>query len=470
MAGAALTGSFRDRTIITLRGVAALALIVGAYGWLQSRGHVATSPGPLFALGFLLVAGTVGGTVAAFFRLPRLTGYLIAGLVAGPHGFHLIDHDAVNALTLVNALALALIALEAGAELTVAALKRNLKTLLWQSLMHTVVLAVGMGAAFYLLARFGLIDFLRDAPPIALLAAAGVWGAFATSKSPAVTLALLKETHSKGPVSEVGLGVVVLFDVIVLVLFAAAVMFAQSALSPTGGFSLDTMQALGTELLVSVAAGVTFGLIVALYFFAIDKEPLLFLLVTAYGVTAFCTYFHYDTLLVFAMAGFVVTNMSRQGEKLIHASERMGSAVMVVFFATAGAHLDLGVLRTAWPVALGLAGGRVLLTWVSSALAHRAAGDEGTVKKYTFTSLISQAGVAIGLATIAGQSLGPMGTGIATLAIAVVGINELIGPIIFKVGLGRAGEIGKAAPEQAEADDDGEAVEPAEKPAAATEG
>lgn len=122
----------------------------------------------------------------------------------------------------------------------------------------------------------------------------------------------------------------------------------------------------------------------------------------------------------------------------------MGAAVMVVFFATAGAHLDLGVLKSAWPVALALAGGRVLLTWVSSALAHRAAGDEGTVKKYTFTTLVSQAGVSIGLATIAGQSLGPMGAGIATLAIAVVGINEMIGPIICKVGLSRAGELGKA--------------------------
>jgi Kef-type K+ transport system membrane component KefB len=328
----------------------------------------------------------------------------------------------------------------------VAALKRGLRTLLWQSLMHTVVMAVGMGLAFFLLARFGLIDFLKDAPTIALVAAAAVWGAFATSKSPAATLAILKETRSKGPLSEVGLGVVVLFDVIVLVLFAAAVMFAQSALTPGGSLSLETFQELGVELTVSVAAGVTYGLIIALYFFAVGKEPLLFLLVTAYGVTAFCTYFHYDTLLVFAMAGFVVTNMSRQGEKLVKSSEQMGAAVMVVFFATAGAHLDLGILKSAWPIALGLAGGRILLTWVSSTLAHRAARDEGVVKKYTFMSLISQAGVAIGLATIAGESLGEMGAGIATLAIAVVGINEMIGPILFKIALGRAGELGKAVP------------------------
>ncbi len=445
MAGAALQGSLRERAVITLRGVATLTIIAAAYAYLRRSGYVSSAPGPLFALGFLLVAGTVAGTVAAFFRLPRLTGYLVAGMLVGPHGLHIIDHAAVSALSLINALALALIALEAGAELTVASLGRNLKSLLWQSLTHTFILGTGMAVSFFALAHFGFIDFLAGSSTLTVLAAAAVWGAFATSKSPAATLAILKETRARGPVSEVSLGVVVLFDVIVLVLFAAAVMFAHSVMSPSGGLSLDTFTALGVELVASVAAGVTFGLCVALYFFAFGKEPLLFLLVTAYGVTAFCTYFHYDTLLVFAVAGFVVTNMSRQGERLVRASEQMGSAVMVVFFATAGAHLDLEVLKSAWVVALALAVGRMVLTWVSSAVAHRAARDAAIVRRFTFTSLISQAGVAIGLATIAAESLEGIGAGVATMAIAVVGINEMIGPIVFKIGLARAGELGQAA-------------------------
>ena len=72
------------------------------------------------------------------------------------------------------------------------------------------------------------------------------------------------------------------------------------------------------------------------------------------------------------------------------------------------------------------------------------------MRKYAFTSFISQAGVTIGLAQIAEASLGPIGGHIKGLVIAVIGINELVGPLMFKLGLARSGEVGKAdeAPEE----------------------
>lgn len=459
--------STKDRVFSTGRGLLALTVLVLALFAVRRLGWDARSGGALFALGFLLLAGTVGGRVAAFFGLPRLTGYLAVGVLSGPHGLGLFGQESVEDLTLVNSLALALIALQAGAELTLAMLKRSFKSLVWASLMHILIIGGGMILLFAALSPY--IAFLDGMPLATVLAVASVWGAMAVSKAATDALAILSETKAKGPVAEYALGVVILIDVAVLVCFAAAMMISRSALNPAaGGLSLEGFQELGLEIFGSVAAGTTFGLVIAFYFWAVGRERLLFTVVVAYGVTAFCAYFHYDTLLVFVVAGFVVMNLTREGPVLIETTEQAAAAVMVVFFATAGAQLDIGALKTAGLIAVALAFGRIALTWVASQLGHRLANDSPTVRKYGFTGFISQAGVTLGLAAIARDELGAVGAGISTLLIAVIGINEIIGPVAFKIGLSRAGEVGKGA--AGHHMQDGPEAEAASSPASASGG
>lgn len=434
--------SARERVFSTGRGVLGLGVLVLALVFVRRLGWDAHTGGALFALGFLLLAGTVGGHVAAFFGFPRLTGYLIVGVLSGPHGLGLFGKDEVENLTLINSLALALIALQAGAELTLTMLKRSFKSLMWSSVVQVLVIGGGMTLLFAALSPY--IPFLEGLPLPTVFAVASVWGAMAVSKAATDALAILSETKAKGPLAEYSLGVVILIDVFVLVCFAAAMMMSRSALNPAaGGLSLEGFEELGMEIFASVAAGTTFGLVIAFYFWAVGREKLLFTVVVAYGVTAFCAYFHYDTLLVFVVAGFVVMNLTREGPVLIETTEQAAAAVMVVFFATAGAQLDIGALKVAGLIAVALAFGRMVLTWVSCQIGHRLANDPPVVRKYGFTGFISQAGVTLGLAAIAREQLGDVGAGLATLLIAVIGINEMIGPVAFKLGLSRAGEIGK---------------------------
>lgn len=418
------------------RGLLALALIGAWLVVMRRQGWVVHQGGGIFSLGFLLVAGTVGGKVAATFKLPQLTGYLAVGVLAGPHVLELFTEADVRSLTLINGLALALIALQAGAELTIPMLKRSLASLSWATLGHSVVITLGMAALYAACAPF--IPFMEGLGWTAILAVGLVWGAMAVSKAPADTLAILGETGARGPLAEHALGVVVLLDVVVLVLFAVALMVAKAATIPSEVLSLAALEHLGLELVASVAAGTTFGLVIAFYFWAVGQEKLLFTIAAAYGITAFCAYFHYDTLLVFVVAGFVVMNLTREGHDLVETTESAASAVMVVFFATAGAQLNIGALAIYGPVALVLAFGRIGLTWLACRLGHRLARDPPVVTRYAWTSFISQAGVTIGLGTIAAAALGTIGEGIATLIIAVIGINELIGPVAFKIGLSRA--------------------------------
>jgi Kef-type K+ transport system membrane component KefB len=167
-------------------------------------------------------------------------------------------------------------------------------------------------------------------------------------------------------------------------------------------------------------------------------------LALGFGLAEVMRYLQYDPLLAFMTAGFVVQNLSRQGGKFIAAIHGMGSVVYVIFFATAGAHLDLPLLRTLWPVAVTLAAARALMTWISGRVASRLADDPPTVKKWGWAGLVSQAGLALGLAGTVARTFPTFGDGFRALAIATVALNEFFGPILFKLALDRAGETSTA--------------------------
>jgi Kef-type K+ transport system membrane component KefB len=155
-------------------------------------------------------------------------------------------------------------------------------------------------------------------------------------------------------------------------------------------------------------------------------------------------YLRFEPLLTFLTAGFLVQNLTDQGEKLLHAIEKTGSVVYVVFFATAGAHLDIPLLRSLWPVALTLAASRALATVLAARLASRLAGDPPVLRTWGWSSLVSQAGLTLGLSVIIEREFPSFGKDFRSLAIATVALNEVAGPVLFKLALDRAGEASKA--------------------------
>ncbi len=146
------------------------------------------------------------------------------------------------------------------------------------------------------------------------------------------------------------------------------------------------------------------------------------------------------------VAGFVVQNLSKQGETLLHGVEQTGSVVYVIFFASAGAHLNVPLLRALWPIAVLLAGTRAISTFVAGKIASRVANDGPEVRRWGWAPLVSQAGFAIGIAQIVAKEFPLFGKGFGDLAIATVALNEFFGPILFKVALDRTGETRGPAP------------------------
>jgi Kef-type K+ transport system membrane component KefB len=146
------------------------------------------------------------------------------------------------------------------------------------------------------------------------------------------------------------------------------------------------------------------------------------------------------------VAGFLVQNLSKQGETFLNAIERTGGIVYVIFFATAGAHLDVPLLRALWPVALLLTGSRAVLSVATARWSSRLANDVPAVKKWGWSGLVSQAGLALGLGAVVARDFPVLGDGFRALSIATVAINEMVGPILFKLALDRCGETAKETP------------------------
>jgi Kef-type K+ transport system membrane component KefB len=394
------------------------------------------------ATGFLLVAGTLLSELVEVVKLPHLSGYLLAGILAGPHVFALIDHHTVEELTSINALALALIALEGGAELKLSVLRQGLRSLAVASLFQSLPILLLMSGVF--IAARPLVPFLRALSPTALVGVGLLWGAVAITRSPSATLGILSQTRASGPLARYTLTFVMTSDIVVVVLVAVTLMIARPLIEPSASFSMRELTTLGHEILGSVAFGTTLGLTLALYLRLWGKQLSLVFVALGFGATEVLRYLRFDALLTFMVAGFVLQNLSKQGEKLTNAVGEMGSVVYVVFFATAGAHLDVPLLKSLWPVALILASARGMLSFAASRASSAVAGDPPTVRRWGWSGMISQAGLALGLAGGIAKAFPTFGPGFGSLAIATVAINEMIGPVLFKLALDRSGESSSA--------------------------
>ncbi len=403
----------------------------------------------LGALGFLLLAGTLLSELVEVLGMPHLTGYLFAGILAGPHVLHLVDHASVKRLEPVNTLAIALIALAGGAELRIATLKQELRSLVVALALQTILGVVLIGGVFAL-ARPA---FVANLPFTGLVGASMLWGVLAIARSPSALLGVLSQTRANGPLARFSLAQVMASDIVVVVMLAAAITLARPLLDPGTTLSTSAFRALGHEILGSVSLGTTLGLVLAAYLKVSGGQLLVVLFALGFGATEVLHYLNYEPLLTFMVAGFVVQNFSKQGERFIHAIEQTGGVVYVVFFACAGAHLNVPLLKDFWSTALLLTVARAVVTIGTARLSSLIAKDQPAVTKYGWSPLISQAGIALGIASIVAAKFPSFGSGFRDVAIACVALNEMVGPVLFKLAIDRAKETKAPTPSLSDVED-----------------
>ncbi|HWZ91350.1 MAG TPA: sodium:proton exchanger, partial [Polyangiaceae bacterium] len=354
-----MSGHGGAKKTASTRAIQALSLLVTfgvLYGVKRFTPELEAHLGTVAGIGFLLLAGTLLSELLETIGLPHLSGYLLAGIIGGPDVLHLVDHHTVNELSPINTLALSLIALAGGAELRVDTLRSVARGLAWATLLQSTFVLVCVAGVF--MAISGYMPFAQGMTTKALIGLSLLWGVLAVSRSPSACLGILSQTRAKGPVATFSLAFIMLSDVVVVILLATMMMLARPLINNSGSISIEDFNILGHEILNSIAVGVTLGLGLALYLRLVGRQLLLVLLAIGFGLSDTFTYIGVDSLLAFLTAGFVVTNLSDQGPKLLYSIEQTGSVVFVVFFAIAGAHLDIPLLRRQWPAAVGLCASR----------------------------------------------------------------------------------------------------------------
>jgi Kef-type K+ transport system membrane component KefB len=287
----------------------------------------------------------------------------------------------------------------------------------------------------------GLFPFVPRGDFLRAVVIAGVFGAIAVANSPTVTVAVIAENEADGPVTRTVLGVTIVKDVCVIVLFAVALAVAKEALGEGGATPLGWT--LARELGGSVVVGILFGLGISAFLRFVARDTPVFVLVLCFAIARVSSILHVEPLLVALTAGVWVENFSSaRGEALIKGIERVSLPVYALFFAVAGAKVNLATFAALWPLALMIAAVRAACVWTGTTIGARLSGVEPQVRRYAWLGFISQAGVTLALSTIVARTFPDWGPDAQAVIIAMIAIHELIGPIGFQYALRRAGEIG----------------------------
>jgi Kef-type K+ transport system membrane component KefB len=395
-------------------------------------------------IGIAVLVGFSAARLLGFYKVPAVAAYVAMGVLLGPSVSGVFTSTTLGRVDMVSDLALGVIALTIGGELQWATIKKIARS------VFPIVLLESMGA---MVAVTAAVQLLTHDWPLAL-----ILGAISSATAPAATVMVIRESRAQGELTSTLLAVVGIDDAIGLTLFAVASAAAKALLLGGAGFSLAGVAVdAGYEIGGALLLGIFTGLLSGPWVRRIEARDAVFSLTI--GVVIFnagvANHLHLSALLANMAFGAVVTNITPvSSRRLFDQMAVFAAPLFIAFFVVAGAHLRVDLLP-----ALGLLGlvylvarmaGKVTGAYLG-ALAARASAP---VRSNIGFGLLSQVGVAIGLALVVATEFGQLGRNGAGAELAVTVINvllgttivtEIVGPVLTRYALRRAGEINRAA-------------------------
>ena len=425
-----------------MRRVLALALAVGAMASVRELRIQATagSAATALALGFALMGASVTGDALRRFHLPRVTGYLLFGVIVGPSLGNLITESMTAQLQVVTGIATTLIALIAGLTLSVERLGSRLAAIARMTVATLVVAMSGLSALAWM--AWPWLPIAPDAVGFQRLVMLALLVVMVVSFSPTMTAAVVADSGARGRLSDTVLAIVVLADLVILVLFSVSMLLARIVFDPGEGLGSEVLARLAWELGGAVAFGVLIGVLFALYLRYIGREITLVLLLVCAVLSQVGTTQQLQPLLAALAAGVVIENLAvAQGDTLRAAVRRGAPPVLVVFFVAVGAALRLDAVAAIGLSALALSAARLGFIRLGVMAGVKLSSVPEPIGSHAWTGLVSQAGITLGFASIVATEFPGWGNQVQLLLVASIAIHELVGPILFRRGLAQAGEL-----------------------------
>lgn len=404
---------------------------------------VLDSAHPLLYLGILILSGYAGGRAAHALKLPRISGYILAGMLVSPSLTGILNADILeHDLAIVTDIALGIIAFSIGGALKFGKLKKLGHTIIVITLVQAFLVAFLVAVSVIFL--FPYLPGAGIEPGSTLVAVGILLGAICAATAPAAVLGVVHEYKAKGPMTTVLLGIVTLDDGITLVLFSMAAGIAGSL----GGKGVSLVQAglvePGKEIMIALLIGSAAGLLLRLVVPVIRRRGALLGLTlgTIFVTSGLALTLHTSSLLACMMLGLVLVNTMKQPEPWFEVVDKVEEPLFAMFFVLAGAHLQIGALAAAGTLTVVIITMRTVGKLGGSYLGGVISAAPTVVRKYLPFGLLPQAGVSIGLVLAAKEYVGDMSAAriMVNAILASVVINELISPLLVKTALIKSGE------------------------------
>ena len=402
------------------------------------------------SLSVALLVGLLLSRLAKKVQLPAVTAYLVAGVLIGPFVLGRIGipgigitGEQIEGFGLISDLALGFIAFSMGSEFRISQLKRIGKQATFVGVFQALFTTVIVDAA--------LIILHLIIPDKFSLQSAIVLGSVATATAPAATLMVVKQYKAKGPVTDILLPVVALDDAVGLVVFAVSFGIARSL--GTGSVNVTSVILEPVlEVILSLFLGFVMGLLFTLcekYFHSRSKRMavsvtfvMMTVAISSMNFEIGSVHIGFSSLLACMMLGTVFCNICEVSEELMERADRWTTPVLILFFVISGAELELSVFADIMVVLIGAVYiiSRSLGKYFGAGISARLSKCNPNVVKYLGITLLPQAGVALGMA-IKAIELGPEGAIVRNITLFAVLVYEIIGPLLTKVALTKAGDI-----------------------------
>lgn len=384
----------------------------------------------LLKISIILLIGAIGGRVARIFKLPNVSGYLVAGLFLGPSFFKFVSSQDVESFSIINELALALIAFSIGSEFVLKDMRKLGKSII------IITLAEVVGAVFIV---FAVMYYIFNQP----FAFSIVIASMSAATAPAATLLVIKQYKAHGPLTKTILPVVALDDVFGIIAFGIAMALATL----TTGHEAFSLYKVISGPLIEIGGSILLGIVIGVMFVFLSKktsggDELQVITLVVIGLsTGLSNVLGLSPLLTCITIGTVLVNMKRSSKRVFNSINGFASPVYVLFFTLAGASLDLSILLSVGVLGvayvLARAAGKMFGAWAGA----KAVKSDPLVTKNLGYALFPQGGISIGLLVMVRSQLPAYATEIGTIIMFSVLIYEVTGPIFAKLAIQRAGEI-----------------------------
>lgn len=400
----------------------------------------------LLITGLVLVLAFVLGKVATKLGLPKIVGYIIAGSVLSPSLFDFVPKDFVESTESIVSICLTFITFEVGMSLSIEKIRRIGMRLVTLTLFEGIGAFIVVMLGFWFLIPFLPVHFqclIEFTLPVSLL-----FASLSVPTDPSATLAVMHEYKAKGEVTDSILGCSAFDDILTLIFFTFSLGFSLSSISQKGDSYLSTFGDVGLQVVGAVVVGSVVGFVFnkSTSYYKLKSDSQLIVLLFGFLMLSFglCSYLKFDELLSTMSMGCVVVNFNTKIKDIKTIIERYTEElIFILFFGFSAMHMDYAHLYEVWYVIVLFVVLRGLGKFLGIRIGSFLTKSPSNIKKYTFTGLIPQGGIVLGLVMMLAshREFDQVSVFMINVIMGATIFHEFIGPVLAKWGLSKAGEI-----------------------------